>query len=68
MIEDPDCTLTTTYSDGTTHKTKITPEQAFDLSAGKAIAYFPRDERVLVDDEGQITHHDDARPQYPEAA
>ncbi len=42
--------------------------QALDLGAGKPIAYFPHDESVLVDKDNQITHREDARPQYREEA
>lgn len=56
-------TLRSTNRDGTKNATEITPEQALDLSAGKPIAYLPRDERILVDDDGTITTHDVALPQ-----
>ena len=54
--------------DGTIGETELTAEQALDLGAGKAIAYTPHDERVLVDDDGQIIHRESAIPQRPEAA
>jgi len=48
--------------DGTIHETEITTEQALDLGAGAPIAYFPHDERVLVDDDGTITTRNSALP------
>ena len=50
-------TLRSTNGDGTINETELTPEQAFDLGAGQPIAYSPRDERVLIDDDGIIYRH-----------
>ena len=61
-------TLRSKNPDGTINEIELTPEQALDLGAGKAIAYAPRDERVLVDDDGEIIHRESAIPQRPEAA
>lgn len=61
-------TLRSTNPDGTVNETTLTAEQAFDLAPASPIAFMPRDERVLVDEEGQITHHEDARPQYRDEA
>jgi hypothetical protein len=35
------------------------------LSAGRAIAYWPRDEKILVNDHGEITHYESAIPRLP---
>jgi len=61
-------TLRSTNPDGTKNETEITAEQAFDLGAGNPIAYFPRDERVLIDDDGTITHRESAIPQQLDEA
>lgn len=50
-------------NDGTISEVELTAAQALDPGAGKAIAYTPRDERVLVDDEGQIIRRESAIPQ-----
>lgn len=50
--------------DGTYNGTDITEEQAADLAAGRGISYTPRNERVVVDDEGTIAFRADARPRY----
>jgi hypothetical protein len=55
------------FPDGTVHETEITESQALDLAAHKAIAYFPRDQRVLVDGDGTITFRQSAIPR-PDAA
>lgn len=62
-------TFTLRYGDqdGTKHEVELSPEQALDLGAGKAIAYFPHDERILVDEAGTITRREDARPLRPAA-
>jgi len=49
-------------------ETKITPAPALDLGAGKPIAYFPRDETIGIDGDGQVVHGEDARPQYQDEA
>lgn len=59
-----DYTVRSINPDGTRNETTLTAEQAFDLSAGKPIAFTPRDERLLIDEDGQLTHREDARPQY----
>ena len=56
-------TFRSTNSDGTVNEIALTPEQALDLGSGKAIAYFPRDERILIDDNGTIEYHESAMPQ-----
>jgi hypothetical protein len=61
-------TFRSTEQDGTIREIELTPEQALDLGAGKAIAYTPRDERIVVDDDGTITYREDARPATREAA
>lgn len=53
-------TLRSKNIDGTISAEELTPEQALDLGAGHAIAYAPRDERLLVDDDGQIIHRESA--------
>ena len=53
-------TFRSTNRDGTINEIELTPEQALDLGSGKAIAYFPRDERLLLDEDGTIVHHGSA--------
>lgn len=54
---------------GVWHEVEITAEQAFDMAAawrdGKLapLAYFPRDQQILVDDDGAITERESAIPQ-----
>jgi hypothetical protein len=57
-----DYTLRSTNDDGTISKVELTPEQAFDLGAKKPIAYFRRDERILMDGDGTITQRHSAIP------
>jgi hypothetical protein len=54
-------------TDGPVRETEITAEQAQDLAGGLAIAYYPRDERVLVGDDGTITRRESAVPDLPPA-
>ncbi len=56
-------TLRSTNPDGTVNEVELTPEQASDLQAGRAIAYTPRDEAVLIDDDGTIIWRESAIPQ-----
>lgn len=62
-------TFRSTNKDGTINEIELTPEQALDLGSGRAIAYWPRDERTLVDDDGTIVYRESAVPkQLDEAA
>ncbi len=54
--------LRTVDPDGTAHEVELNTEQALKLAAGRAIAYSPRDERVLVDDAGRITFRESGVP------
>ena len=56
-------TLRMTMHDGTIRETEVTTEQALDLGAGVPIAYFPRDERLHIDDDGTITIRRSTIPQ-----
>ena len=56
-------TLHMRMDDDTISEVEITAEQARDLAACQPISYFPRDERVLVDDDGTITFRESAIPQ-----
>jgi hypothetical protein len=58
-------TFRSTEPDGTVREVEITGEQALDLGAGQPIAYFPRDERVPVDEHGRIIRRERAIPQQP---
>ena len=56
-------------SDGTINETAITAEQAAVLQASGPMTYTVRDERLLIDEHGQIIHADSAiPPQLDEAA
>ena len=61
-------TFRSTNGDGTINEVELTPEQALDLGAGKAIAHFPRDERVSVDNDGRIIRRESAIPQQRDEA
>jgi len=61
-------TLRAVLEDGSIHETEITPAQALDLGAGEAIAYTPRDEQILVNDDGTITRRESAVPELADAA
>jgi hypothetical protein len=54
--------------DGTVREAGVAAEQPLDHGPGKAIAYIPRDERVLGDGGPTITVRESALPQLPEAA
>lgn len=41
-------------SDGSVSEIEITPEQALDIGAGVGFSYSPRDERILIDDDGTV--------------
>ncbi len=56
------------WQDGTTHEIEMTTGQLLDVNAGKPVAYFPRDERILIDEDGTITRHESAIPQQPDEA
>ncbi len=58
--------LKVTDANGDVVKTTITREQAATLRAGRAITFFPRDEGILVDDDGTITRAESAVPEGPE--
>ena len=55
-------------SDGTINEIELTPEQAIDLGNCRAIAYFPHDERIAVDGDGRIIHHQSAIPRQMKPA
>jgi len=61
-------TFRSSNPDGTINQIELTGDQALDLGAGKPIAYFPRDERVLVADDGQITYRESAIPEQRDEA
>jgi negative regulator of replication initiation len=44
----------------------VTPDQALNLNAGRAMAYWARDEKTLVNDHGEITHYESAIPETPD--
>lgn len=53
---------------GIVRETKLTPAQALDLGAGKAIAYAVRDEEPFIDEDGRLGVRDSAIPVRPDAA
>lgn len=61
-------TFSCVEQDGTRREIAITPAQALDLGAGEAIAYTPRDEQILVNDDGTITRRESAVPEQADAA
>ncbi len=61
-------TFRSTNKDGTINEIELTAEQAFDLGNGRAIAYFPRDQRIAVDEHGTIVHRESAVPQQLDEA
>ncbi len=62
MDDPPTYTFRSRDQDGTINEVESTPEQALDLGSGRAIAYWPHDEKILVDDAGQIIKHESAIP------
>ena len=54
-------------ADGSFEEVEMTAAQALDLGAGKAIAYFPHDERLSIRDDGTIVHRQSAVPLDPAA-
>jgi hypothetical protein len=56
-------TLHSRNPDGSRNETEITAGHALDLAAGQAVAYFPRDEHIAVDEHGTIIRRDSAVPQ-----
>lgn len=64
-MDDPRYTLRMNFDDGTAHEIELTAGQVLDLGAGEAIAYFPRDEQILVDEDGTIIRRESARPDGP---
>ena len=61
-------TFRSTNSDRTINETAITAEQALDLRRQPGIAYSPRDERILIDDNGTTIYHASASPQQLDGA
>lgn len=49
--------------DGTVDEVELTREQALDLVAGGAIMYTPRDQGLLIDENGAIIWRSSAIPQ-----
>ena len=68
MLEDLELTLRTVDADGSVRETKLTPAQALDLGAGKPVTFFPRNETIGIDEDGQVVHGEDAPPQCRDAA
>ncbi len=62
-MTEPTITLNFPEQDGTVRQFEVTAAQALDANAGRPIAFTPRNERILVDDDGTITYREDARPQ-----
>ena len=60
-------TLRSKNTDGTINETELTAVQAATLATGRAIAYTPRDGRLLVDEDG-IIHSESAIPQQLDEA
>ncbi len=46
----------------------MTEAQAAALASGRAVAYFPRDERVALNSDGSLTFRESALPEYRDAA
>lgn len=63
-------TLKMKDENGDSREVELDAAQVLDLGAGKAIAYFPHDERVYIDEDGTITERESAipPPDYPDAA
>ncbi len=60
MIE-PSYTLRSRNPDGTRNQTDgLTAEQAAKLNNGQAVAWTVTDEKIVVDDDGTITHRQTA--------
>ncbi len=58
-MSDERFTLRSRNPDGTINEV-TDAAQALDLAAAKAIAYTPHDERLLIDDDGTVTHRQSA--------
>ncbi len=58
---EPSYSLRSRNLDGTHNETDgLTAEQAAKLNNGQAVAWTVTDERIVVDDDGTITHRDTA--------
>lgn len=61
-MTEPTYTLRSRNADGTCNETNgLTAGQAARLGNGQAIAYTVTDEKIVVDDDGVITHRETAR-------
>jgi len=62
MADEKTYTLRMTDENGVVHEVALSAGQVLDLGQGRAIAYFPSDEQVLVDDDGTIIRRESAVP------
>jgi negative regulator of replication initiation len=65
-MNEPTYTFRSRNQDGTLNEVEVTPDQALNLNAGRAMAYWARDEKTLVNDHGEITHYESAIPETPD--
>jgi hypothetical protein len=70
MTDDTTRTFTLTLPDenGDRREVEISTGQLLDARAGKAFAYYSRDEETLIDEDGHITERESATPPPKEAA
>ena len=66
-MDDRTYTFRSKNLDGTIDEVEMTAEQAHNLTSGRAIAYWPHDEKILVGDNGEIIRHESAIPETPDA-
>jgi hypothetical protein len=62
-MTDDTCTFRSVGQDGTIREIEITASQAMDTMQGRGFAYCPRDERILVDEDGRIVRRESVIPQ-----
>ncbi len=60
--DDTTYALRSVEADGTTRETQLDAGQALDLGSGRPVAYFPHDERLHIDEQGQLLRSDSAVP------
>lgn len=67
-MNEPRATFRCVDGAGNRHEVELTEAQAVELATGRAVAYFPRDEKVALNGDGSLTFRESAVPQYRDAA
>lgn len=67
-MNQPEAIFSSVDRAGCRQEVEMTEAQAAALASGRAVAYFPRDERVALNSDGSLTFRESALPEYRDAA